>query len=208
MLREERKKMKAKSTIRIDELEKEIIVKIPRGRRVDFETSESGRLEPELFFSDYFFPEEIPYEFIGLVEFPDGNLYPKYKANIVSKQVLWFYGKASYENAIDIINKICWWFSWQEGMLWAGSIKKEDLQMFEYESEELSYWLASPGVYWNGKEKRYAAGNVFNGVIDGGYGVKVYNTRECISANFPVRPTMILNSKVIRDDLTNLIMSI
>ena len=106
MLRQERKKMKVKSTIRIDELEKEIIVKIPRGRRVDFEISESGRLEPELFFSDYFFPEEIPYEFIGLVEFPDGNLYPKYKANMVSKQVLWFYGKASYENAIDIINKI------------------------------------------------------------------------------------------------------
>ena len=88
MLRQERKKMKVKSTIRIDELEKEIIVKIPRGRRVDFEISESGRLEPELFFSDYFFPEEIPYEFIGLVEFPDGNLYPKYKANMVSKQVL------------------------------------------------------------------------------------------------------------------------
>ena len=41
--------MKVKSTIRIDELEKEIIVKIPRGRRVDFEISESGRLEPELF---------------------------------------------------------------------------------------------------------------------------------------------------------------
>lgn len=200
--------MKVKSIIKIDELEKEVVLKVPKGRRVDFETSESGRLEPELFFSDYFFSKEIPYEFIGLVEFPDGNLYPKYKANAVSKQVLWFYDKASYENAIDIINKICWWFTWQDGMLWAGSIKKTDLQMFAYESEELSYWLASPGVYWNGNEKRYAAGNVCHGVIDGGYGIKVYNTREYISAHFPLRPTMILNSKVIGDNLTNLIIPI
>ena len=134
-----------------------------------------------------------------MIKFPDGSVHPKYRANVVTSEGLCLKGMRGYQNGIDIIDKVAWWLTWQEKMLEAKSIKKSDLNFFDYEKENLSsYWLSSHGViranyinfgpgvvYANGGVARVGAYIVFDS-----YGL-------CNAFRAGVRPTMILTSKIL-----------
>ena len=192
--------MNVKSTIMAEEVKKEIIVSNPDNRKVLIDTYENGLLEPQLFLSSAF-PKEITYRLLGLVKFPDGNFYPKYICETVSDFSLVLTGYPSYEEGINVINRVCFELTWQEGMLQAGSVKRSDLKYFDYRNEDLSYWLASPGIYGWYDNNHFGPGNVISGVTDSGYGGILQNSRCFISGYLPVRPTMVLNSKVVKSPL-------
>ena len=192
--------MNVKSTIMAEEVKKEIIVSNPDNRKVLIDTYENGLLEPQLFLSSAF-PKEIAYRLLGLVKFPDGNFYPKYICETVSDFSLVLTGYPSYEEGINVINRVCFELTWQEGMLQAGSVKRSDLKYFDYRNEDLSYWLASPGIYGWYDNNHFGPGNVISGVADSGYGEELRNSRCFISGYLPVRPTMVLNSKIVKSPL-------
>ena len=135
------------SVMTLKEVPQEILVPNPGGREIGITPEESGYGEEQVFTSNCL-SDEISYEFLGLIMFPDGSVYPKYKANVVTSEELYLKGRRGYQNGIDIINMVAWWLTWQEKMLEAKSIKMSDLECFDYESENISYWLASPGSLW------------------------------------------------------------
>lgn len=75
-----RTKMDVKPTIRLAELPKTIVLPNPGGRKLVITPEESG-VSKEQVFTSKDLPDEIPYELLGLVKFPDGSISPKYKAN-------------------------------------------------------------------------------------------------------------------------------
>ena len=72
--------MDIKPIIRLDEVPKTIYIPTPIGRKLVITSEESG-VSKEQVFKSKDLPDEIPYELLGLVKFPDGSIYPKYKAN-------------------------------------------------------------------------------------------------------------------------------
>lgn len=195
--------MKVKPNITCDGIEREIIIPTPRERKVWVKPEENGYLREQLFISENL-PSEITYEFIGLVRFPDGSLYPKYKANAVTVNELWLSSLSCYERGIETINRICWELTWQEGLIDARSIKKSDLKCFDYTKESFSYWLASPTIYDKDNVGKFGPGNVIDGIIDGGYGNKIYESEEFINGGLPVRPVIILATKVVENPLSKM----
>ena len=183
------------SVINYTELPQRISLPNPKGRKIVIKPEESGR-DREQMFTSKCLPDVIPYELLGLIKFPDGSVYPKYRANVVTKEKLWLEGENGYENAISIINKVAWCLTWQERMLEAKSIKWSDLKYFDYESEELSYWLASLNSYEYYRDfYEYGLGS---GKVD--YGEVSY-TGSLIFNHIgmygrAVRPVMVLASKV------------
>lgn len=186
------------SVISLEEIPKEILVSNPRGRNLVIKPEESGWCGTQVFTSECL-PDSILYELLGLIKFPDGSVYPKYRANVVTETKLHLGGKIGYENGISVINKVAWWLTWQEKMLEAKSIKESDLNFFDYEKEKLSsYWLSSPGVYECSSYVYFGPGVVG---IDGSVGLSgVFYVFPWTSVNIydsaAVRPTMILTSKV------------
>lgn len=195
--------MHVKPIITIDEIEHEILVPNPGGRKVLISPTETGYEDAQLIISECL-PAQIPYEFIGLVEFPDGSVYPKYKANVVTTQSLWIRSIQAYKYGQKIINKICWSLTWQEGMLQAMSIDEADMKYFEYESEKLSYWVASPSCYREGNKRYFGPQAVVNGDVNSAYGKEILSDWCFISGGLPLRPTMILSSKVQVNDQENI----
>ena len=181
--------MDIKPTIRLDELPKTIVLPNPGGRELVITPEESGVSKEQVFTSEDL-PHEIPYELLGLVKFPDGNIYPKYRANVTTIKEQELCGARGVINGISIINKIAWWLTHQEDrMIIAQSIKYSDLKSFDYKNEKLKYWLAFPVLYASATD--FPPGVVVNGHVDyGGIMFLGYAVRMA------VRPTMVLKSKV------------
>ena len=188
--------MDIKPTIRLEEVPKTIILPNPGGRELVITPEESGMKEEQVFTSEDL-PHEIPYELLGLVKFPDGSIYPKYRANVTTTKKLALKGKKGVNEGIDIINKVAWWLTYQEEiMLSAQSIKRSDLKKFEYKNEKLKYWLASPGVRICASSGcGFAPGAVFSGGARTGYALFV-SVGGSYEGWLGVRPTMVLKSKV------------
>ena len=187
--------MDIKPTIRLEEVPKTIILPNPGGRELVITPEESGMKEEQVFTSEDL-PDEIPYELLGLVKFPDGSIYPKYRANVTTTKKLALKGKKGVNEGIDIINKIAWWLTYQEEiMLSAQSIKRSDLKKLEYKNEKLKYWLASPGVVIDDSYCVFGPGAVFSGAAVTSYDLFVYDDLS-FELWLGVRPTMVLKSKV------------
>lgn len=187
--------MKVKSTIRFEDIEKEIILNNPKGREIAISKESSGWCGIQTFTSQDF-PDEILYKFIGLVRFPDGNIYPKYIANCVTKKYFYIKRVEGIENGIDAINKIAWWLTYQEGMIFAGSVKKTDLAHFDYKSENLPYWLASLGSVKNNNTIELKPEAVSVDSNGKGQSKLLFMSEFWSAYGLPIRPIMILNSKV------------
>ena len=181
------------SVMRLEEVPQKILVPNPGGRKLVIKPEESGYDKEQVFTSEDL-PDEIPYELLGLVKFSDGSIHLKYMANVVTSEKLHLNG--GYQNGIDIINKVAWWFTWQEGMIEAKSIKKSDLKYFDYKSENLSYWLASPVSRDNGSNAGFGPGAVLGGYVFCGYGGTFYSNGNWNANRVAVRPVMTLASKV------------
>ena len=189
------------SIMSLEEVPQKIWVPNPGKRKLVIKPEESGYDKEQVFTSECL-PDEIPYEFLGLTKFPDGRVYPKYRANVVTKTELRLEKGTGYENGVSTIDKIVWWLTVQEKMLEAKSIKKSDLKYFDYESEGLSYWLASPTIYIrhgyiSGYEEALGLATVirgnfsYNNALFNNYSSMVwYNDMQA------VRPVMLLASKV------------
>ena len=67
--------MDIKPIIRLDEVPKTIILPNPGGRELLITPEESGVEEEQVFTSEDL-PDEIPYEFLGLVKLPEGGHHP------------------------------------------------------------------------------------------------------------------------------------
>ena len=127
----------APSIMTLEEVPQKILVPNPGGRELVITWKKSGMNEKQVFTSKCL-PDVIPYELLGLVKFPDGSAYPKYRANVVTDKKLGLSGNRGYGNGISIIDKVAWWLTYQEKMLEAKSIKKDDLKFFDYKEERLS----------------------------------------------------------------------
>ena len=188
--------MDIKPTIRLEEVPKTIILPNPGGRELVITPEESGMKEEQVFTSEDL-PDEIPYELLGLVKFPDGSIYPKYRANVTTTKKLALKGKKGVNEGIDIINKVAWWLTYQEEiMLSAQSIKRSDLKKLEYKNEKLKYWLASPGSDGNGCRAAFGPGGVDNDNVHRGYGFMFFSHGRCYAYKMAIRPTMVLKSKI------------
>ena len=191
----ERTKMDIKPIIRLDEVPKTIILPNPGGRDLVITPEESGVEEEQVFTSEDL-PDKIPYELLGLVKFPDGSIYPKYRANVTTTKELILGDIDGIENGVEIINKVAWWLTYQEEiMVVAQSIKCSDLEEFDYKNEMLDYWLASPGIIYGPYFYGSSLGFVDSDGINFDYALfdSDGDSRENWLA---VRPTMILRSKV------------
>ena len=183
------------SSMTLEEVPQEILVKNPRKRMVVIEQQESGWKEKQVFKSECL-PDEIPYKLLGLVKFPDRTVYPKYRANVVTDKELCLRGIPGYKNGISIIDKVAWWLTWQKNMLEAKSIKKPDLEFFDYEKEDFSYWLASPGSFNSGSYAHFGPGAVRSGRVFCGSGGTFSSDGYWSTLRVAVRPIMILASEV------------
>ena len=126
------------SAMRLEEVPQKILVPNLGGRKLEITQEESGWNKEQVFTSKCL-SDVIPYELLGLVKFPDGSAYPKYRANVVTSERIYLKGNRGYKNGIDTINKVAWWLTWQEGLLEAKSIKRLDLNCFDAESEDFTY---------------------------------------------------------------------
>lgn len=183
------------SVMTLEEVPQKILVPTPRGRKLVITPEESG-LDKEQVFTSECLPDRIPYELLGLVKFPDGSAYPKYRANVVTKTKLGLKGKTGYENGISTINKIAWWLTWQEKMLEAKSIKKSDLEAFDYGKEKLSYWFNASTSYQYGIYLGFGPGVVNNGKISNCSGDLIDSFGQCNADKFSILPTMVLTTKL------------
>ena len=184
------------SVMRLEEVPQKILVPNPGGRKLVIKPEASGYDKEQVFTSDCL-PHSIPYELLGLVKFPDGSVYPKYRANVVTSEELDLNGEPGYQNGIDTINKVAWWLTWQKKMLEAKSIKKSDIECFDYKSENLSsYWLASPGSFNYGSDAYFGPGAVFYGRVFCGNGGTFNSNGYWYAFRVAVRPVMTLASKV------------
>ena len=195
-------------------------------RKLVIPPEESGWSKKQVFTSKCL-PYEIPYEFIRFVRFPDGSVYPKYKANVVTKTKLKLFGRLGYENGIRLIDKIVWWLTWQEGMLETKSIKKSDLRAFDYKKErfdytgeDFSYWVSSSCAYYFRNALYLGPGYVlvhFDSAKPN-YGSRInYNDYQIIGCSlfepdgdeamcsYALRPVMTLESKVEFGNQDNII---
>ena len=182
------------SVILESEVPTKILVPNPGARKVVITPEESGINEEQVFTSDCL-PDEIPYKFLGMVQYSDGSYYPKYVANVVTSQELGLNGKEGAENCVEVINKIAFGLTWQQGMLDAKSVKKSDLKFFDYEKEELLYWLASPGVVIDNSGCYFGPGAVISGFADTGCAL-FYSDGYSNEYWLGVRPVMIISSKI------------
>ena len=134
--------MEVKPTISVNEIEQSIIIPNPQGRSYTVRKFESG-FKKQVFTSKDF-PDEIEGKFIGLARTLNGNIYPTYVLEVpTSRNYLIFEGRAGYFNSIRIMNAICRKLISQKGILSVRNIKKEDLEAFDFQKEELYYLLAS-----------------------------------------------------------------
>lgn len=189
------------SVMKPEEIPRKVLVTSPRERSYEIPPQYSGYYDNQVFTSESL-PDEILYELLCIVKYPDGSLYPKYRANVVTKTELCLNGKAGYENCINMIHGIAWWLTWQEKMLEAKSIESSDLKFFDYKKEKLSYWLASPCSYAHGVYTRFGPGSVENGVYCKFRDIDLIIKRGdywITKKTLAVRPVMILTSKVIVD---------
>ena len=188
------------SVILENEVPEEILVTNPiLGRRTVVITPEvSGFKEEQVFTSDCL-PNEIPYKLLGIVEYPDGSYYPKYVANVVTSQELLLEGERGARNGVEVINKVAFVLTWQQGMIEAKSINRSDLKFLNCKREEISYWLASSSDSYVGiKDEIFGPEVVFAN--------RVYRDEDGTFASYgrwraikkPVRPTAILSSKIQR----------
>ena len=92
------------SVIPESEVPTEIIVPNPGDRKVVITPEESGIYEEQVFTSDCL-PDEIPYKFLGMVQYPDGSYYPKYIANVATSQKLGLRGKEGEKNGVEVMNE-------------------------------------------------------------------------------------------------------
>ena len=192
------------SIMTLEEVPKEVLVPNPGGRELVITPKESGWNEEQVFTSKCL-PDIIPYELLGFIKFPDGSVYPKYRANVITDKELWLKGRTGYEKGMSIIDKVAWWLTYQEKMLEAKSIKQPDLEFFNYKEEILSYWLASPGSYRGGSAARFGPGVVGDGSVCCGRYYLFNSYGYWRARRMAVRPVMNLASKVQvdnQDDVT------
>lgn len=183
------------SVVTLEEVPQKILVQNPGERELVITQEESGWNKEQVFTSECL-PDVIPYELLGVVKFPDGSAYPKYRANVVTETRLGLKGQFGYENGINIINKVAWWLTWQEKVLEAKSIKKSDLEVFDYEKEKLSYWLDASTSYHYGRYLGFGPGAVDNGNISNCSGDLIDSFGQCNADELSIRPTMILKAKL------------
>lgn len=189
------------SNMTLEEVPKEILVENPKGRELVIKPKESGWEKKQVFTSECL-PDEIPYKLLGLVKFPGESVYPKYIADVLTDKELWLGGRAGYENGINIIDNIAWWLTYQEKMLEAKSIKRSDLEFFDYKKEKLAYWLASPGFYGNVRNAYFGPGIVdYGGVYCGNFN-QFISDEDLNASKFAVRSVMILEAKVEFEPIT------
>ena len=177
----------------LEEVPQEILVKNPGERTIVITPEESGWNEEQVFTSECL-PDIIPYKLLGFIKFPDGNAYPKYRANVVTYKKLGLKGQEGYENGISIIDKIAWVLTWQEKMFEAKSIAKSDLRFLDYEKEEFSYWVTSTDICVNEGNPNFdflENGNVFKG-----FSSLLYSDGYWNADNRVIKPVMIMKSKI------------
>lgn len=119
-------------------------------------------------------PDVISYSFLGLVHYPNGYVYPRYKSNSVTKAK--FYSDGS--NLTEYLNEVAKALTFQEKMLDADSINKSDLTTFDFSRSSISYFVA--GMY---SDK----------FIKAGYGL----CTKSGDIELPVCPAMTLDCKII-----------
>ena len=189
------------SVILESEVPPEIIVPNPGDRKVVILTKNSGVKEEQVFTSDCL-PDEILYKRLGLIRCRDGTYHPKYVAKEVTLQMLKLKGKKGAKNGIESINKVAKDLTYQPGILTAKSVKRSDLQFFDYREDKLSYWLASPGISMGAVGSYYRLGP---GAVNHGFdGVLVDMSFSVGDSNvylLGVRPVMVLASKIQIDRL-------
>ena len=187
------------SVIPESEVPTEIIVPNPGGRKVVITPEESGIYEEQVFTSDCL-PDEIPFKLLGMVQYADENYYPKYVANVVTLEELGLNGKIGVENSVEVINRVAFGLTWQQGMLEAKSVKKSDLKFLDYKKERFPYWLASPGVAFGDSDCNFGPGAVFSGGAV--TGIYLFDSDGfSIESWLSVRPVMVLASKIKKDRL-------
>ena len=181
------------SVIPESEVPTKILVPNPGDRKVVITPEESGINEEQVFTSDCL-PDEISYVFLGLYQYPDGNDYPIYVANAVTKNNLTLYGKVGCEKGIETINKVAKFLTWQQGMLEARSINLSD---FHHWDDGLSpYWIASLNIYI--AENISTIGpRAVRGELEFNKGLTLlYSDGFAMGYKFGVRPVMVLPSKI------------
>ena len=189
------------SVIPESEVPTEIIVPNPGDRKVVILTKNSGVKDEQVFTSDCL-PDEISYKFLGLIRCPDGTYYPKYVANEVTSQTLKLKGKKGAKNGIESINKVAKDLTYQPGILTAKSVKRSDLQFFDYREDKLSYWLASPGISMGAVGSYYRLGpGAVNRGSDGVWVDMSFSVGDSNVHLLGVRPVMVLSSKIQMDRL-------
>ena len=161
--------MEVKPTISVNEIEQSIIIPNPQGRSYTVRKFESG-FKKQVFTSKDF-PDEIEGKFIGLARTLNGNIYPTYVLEVpTSRNYLIFEGRAGYFNSIRIMNAICRKLISQKGILSVRNIKKEDLEAFDFQKEEIYYLLASHTteikMNYGTKTKYYYNSEAIGGQVD------------------------------------------
>lgn len=181
-------------SIQYSAIEPVIKIKRPKNRSCSISFKESGWFKKQTFTSNVF-PNEVPFEFIGIVKTSDGIIRPKYKSKIVTSKNLYLTGKSGIRNGVSIMNRICYELFSLNGILDARSINRSDLR--DMGDEKLSYWLASP------------VSDAVLSVVDFGEDIVVYGSSPCSTSSmifsydlskdvgFPIRPVIILNTEVV-----------
>ena len=169
------------SVIREGEVPNKIIVPNPGDRRVVIKPRESGFFLQKQVFTSACLPDEISFEFLGLVHDLNGNFYPRYIADVVTSQQLGLRGVNGLQNCTKTINRIACGLTYQKGMLKAESVKRSDWTRLSTE-EKLSYWLA--GVDWR---DGFGGRNIFSVFCPGGYSGERW---------LGIRPAIVLDSKI------------
>lgn len=179
--------------VNYDRLRTDILLKNPGGRICKIGFAESGWYREQVFTSEEL-PDKIPYEFIGLVKFPDGAVRPKYRAKVVTKSELHLSGRNGIRNGVDIMNRICHELCYQDGFFDATSIKKSDLKKLG--DEKFSYWIASSTSDSILSVENLGESIPVFGAASSDNNSMVFSHDLCNDTAFPVRPVITLEIEV------------
>ena len=134
--------MSITETISLDAIPKIFIVPNIENPMVHIVTPEESGYDSIQVFAQNTFAQNISSQFIGLSKTEDGNAHPTYVSEI-SLEDLFLEKFNGYNNGPDILDTICKKTFSREGFLSARSIKESDLRFFDYQKENLIYWVAN-----------------------------------------------------------------
>ena len=143
-------------------------------------------------------PIEVPFRYVGMVRVSEEISFPKYKAQVVTRNELRLLGERGRKNACDILNNVCrTLFENQDGIFCVNSIKRTDLNSDGSEDISDSYWLASSipnavlGVVNLGSDIPIC------GSVPGNKNSMIFSYSLDDVTTLAIRPTIVLNKKIV-----------